>query len=105
LPDYGSTGYSLSRLARLDLIEIADCTLDKWGLSQAERYLGGLGDCFNRLVRNPQMGRPCDQIRKGYRRIEQGKHIVIYRADSDGIFICRVLHNSMLPERQFFEDR
>ena len=96
--------YRLSRMARLDLIEIADYTVDRWGPSQAERYLDGLDDCFNRLVKNPQMGRACDQIRQGYRRIEEGKHVVIYRADNDGIFICRILHNSMLPERQLFKD-
>jgi toxin ParE1/3/4 len=86
------SGYWFSRLARLDLIEIADYTVDRWGLSQAERYLNGLDNCFKRLVQTPLMGRACDQIRPGYRRIEQGKHVVIYRADADRVFICRVLH-------------
>jgi len=98
------SGYWFSRLTRLDLIEIADYTVDRWGPSQAERYLNGLDDCFKRLVQIPQMGRACDQIRQGYRRIEQGKHVVIYRADADGVFICRILHQHMLPERQLFED-
>jgi toxin ParE1/3/4 len=98
------SGYSFSRLARLDLIEIADYTVDRWGLSQAERYLTGLDDCFKRLAKTPQVGRACDQIRDGYRRIEQGKHVVIYRADTDGVFICRILHERMLPGEHFFED-
>jgi toxin ParE1/3/4 len=98
------SGYWFSRLARLDLIEIADYTVDRWGPSQAERYLNGLDDCFKRLVQNPRMGRACDQIRPGYRRIEQGKHVVIYRADADGVFICRVLHQGMQPGRRLFED-
>lgn len=85
------------------MIEIADYTVDRWGPSQAERYINGLEDCFQRLVRSPQMGRPCDQIRRGYRRVEHGKHVVIYRADADGVFISRILHQSMLPERQLFE--
>lgn len=97
-------GYWFSKLARLDLIEIAEYTFDAWGLGQAERYLDGLDDCFERPAQSPQMGRGCDQIRAGYRRIEHGKHVVIYRADADGIFICRILHQSMLPERQMFED-
>jgi toxin ParE1/3/4 len=97
-------GYRFSRLARLDLIEIADYTMDKWGLRQAERYLDDLDDCFTRLVQTPQMGRACDLIRLGYRRVEQGKHVVIYRADADGVFICRILHQSMVPERRFFEE-
>ena len=98
------SGYRLSRLARLDLIDIADYTMDMWGVNQAERYLDGLDDCFKRLVKIPGMGRPCDQIRDGYRRIEQGKHVVIYRADSDGVFICRILHQRMLRNEHLFED-
>lgn len=101
---YRLSNYSFSRLARLDLIEIADYTVDRWGRSQAERSLDGLADCFKLLVRTPRMGRACDQIRHGYRRVEQGKHVVIYRADADGIFICRILHQRMLPETQLFED-
>ncbi len=86
------------------MIEIADYSLDRWGLRQTERYLDGLDDCFRRLVQTPQVGRSFDQIRAGYLRIEHGKHVVIYRADADGVFICRILHQSMLPERQLFED-
>ena len=97
-------GYSFSKQARLDLIEIAEYTLDRWGQGQAERYLDGLDDCFKRLVQTPQMGRSFEQIRSGYLRIEHGKHVVIYRADADGVFICRILHQRMLPERQLFED-
>jgi toxin ParE1/3/4 len=97
------SGYWLSKLARLDMIEIADYTVDRWGPSQAERYINGLEDCFQRLVGSPQMGHPCDRIRRGYRRVEHGKHVVIYRADADGVFISRILHQSMLPERQLFE--
>jgi toxin ParE1/3/4 len=98
------SGYQLSRLARLDLIEIADYTMDMWGVGQAERYLDGLDACFKRLVKTPKMGRACDQIRGGYRRTEQGKHVVIYRASAEGIFISRILYQGMLPERQLFEE-
>jgi toxin ParE1/3/4 len=98
------SGYRFSRLARLDLIEIADYTVDMWGVAQAEGYLDGLDGGFKRLVQNPQMGRACDSIRKGYRRIEQGKHVVIYRTDGEGIFICRILHQGMLSRRHLFED-
>ena len=98
------SAYWFSKQARLDLIEIADYTLDRWGMSQAERYLDGLDDCFKRILQTPGMGRACDQIRQGYRRIEHGKHVVIFRAEADGVFICRILHQRMLPGRQAFED-
>ncbi|MGP8187635.1 MAG: type II toxin-antitoxin system RelE/ParE family toxin [Terracidiphilus sp.] len=96
--------YRLSRSARLDLIEIADYTVDTWGLTQASRYLDGLDGCFRRLARTPGIGRPCDRIRRGYRRMEYEKHVIIYRADVDGIFISRILHQRMMPSRHLIED-
>ena len=96
--------YRLSRLARLDLIEIADYTVDTWGLEQADRYVDGLVGCFERLARTPGIGRPCDRIRPGYRRVEHEMHVVIYRADRDSVFISRILHQRMLPSRHLIED-
>lgn len=89
--------YRLSALARLDLIEIADSTLDTWGEEQALSYHDGLEKCFERLASMPEMGRPCDRIRPGYRRIEYQKHVIFYRIDQEGVFISRILHQRMLP--------
>jgi plasmid stabilization system protein ParE len=38
------------------------------------------------------------------RRIEQGKHVVFYREDPEGILIVRILHQSMLAERHRMDD-
>ncbi len=97
-------GYQLSKLARIDLIKIADYTVDTWGEEQAYRYLDGLEACFHRLVHTPHMGRPCDRVRRGYRRIEHGRHVVFYRVGGDGVFISRVLHEGMLPSGHLIED-
>ena len=97
--------YRFSRLARLDLIEIADYTGETWGLEQAERYMDSLDDCFKQLAQSPGIGRACDRIRIGYRRMEHKSHVVIYRVEKDGIFISRILHQRMLPSRHFFGDR
>jgi toxin ParE1/3/4 len=96
--------YRLSKLARLDLIDIADYTVDTWGVEQALRYLDSLDACFDRLAKTPQIGRRCDRIRAGYRRMEHERHVILYRADGDGIFIGRVLHQGMLPGRHLIED-
>jgi toxin ParE1/3/4 len=97
--------YRFSRLARLDLIEIADYTVETWGLEQAERYMDGLDDCFMQLAQSPGIGRACDRIRNGYRRMEHRSHVVIYRVEKDGIFISRILHQRMLPSKHCIEDR
>jgi toxin ParE1/3/4 len=96
--------YRFSRLARLDLVEIADYTVDTWGLEQANRYMSGLESCFKQLAGTPGIGRKCDRIRAGYRRMEHKMHVVIYRVDKDGIFISRILHQRMLPSRHLIED-
>ena len=96
--------YRFSRLARLDLIEIADYTVDTWGLQQSIRYLDSLEGCFRQLARSPGIGRPCERIQPGYRRMEHQMHVVFYKADRDGILISRILHKSMLPSRQMIED-
>jgi toxin ParE1/3/4 len=86
------------------LIEITDYTVDAWGSTQANRYLDGLDSCFRQLSRTPGIGRPCDRIRGGYRRMEYEKHVIIYRAEGDCIFVSRILHQRMLPSRHLIED-
>jgi len=91
--------YRLSGLAELDLADIADYTTDTWGAKQANLYLDSLAECFIRIARMPSLGRACDSVHAGFRRIEQGKHVIFYRPDERGVFISRILHQSMLPAR------
>lgn len=96
--------FTLSKLARLDLIEIADYTVDTWGVDQAYRYLDSLEAALHQLARTPEIGRACNAVRQGYRRLEHEKHVIFYRVEADGIFISRILHQRMLPSRHFMED-
>ena len=42
---------------------------------------------------NPQIGRACDEIRPGYRKLAAGSHTLYYRVTPDGIIdVVRVLH-------------
>jgi toxin ParE1/3/4 len=94
-----------SKLARLDLIEIADYTLDQWGVDQAMRYLDSLEGCFGLIAANPEIGHKCDRLRKGYRRIEHEKHVIFYRRDDAGILIVRILHQRILPENRAMDEQ
>ena len=98
------SGFHLSRRAETDLIEIARYTLETWGEDQAVRYIDELEACCHRLSENPALGRACDQVRPGLRRIEHGRHVVFYRRDGTGILVSRILHQRMLPERHSLED-
>ena len=93
-----------SRSAQADLLSIGAYTLETWGAAQAERYLDGLEQCAKVLAANPLLGRQCNWIRPGLRRFEKGRHVLFYRREENGIFISRILHQSMLPEQQPFED-
>jgi plasmid stabilization system protein ParE len=53
---------------------------------------------------NPALGRSCDEIRPGLRRMEQGRHVILYRVEPGGILISRILHQRMLPEKQDIDD-
>ena len=96
--------FRLSRLAEADLLDIGAYTLDTWGEDQAIRYIDGLEGCCQRLAENPQLGRPCDHIRPGLRRMEHGRHVVFYRIKAGGILVSRILHQRMLPERQTIDE-
>lgn len=93
-----------SRSAKADLISIAVYTRQTWGVAQAERYLDDLEECSHLLAGNPSLGRPCEWIRPGLRRFERHKHLLFYRQQEDGILVVRILHQSMMPNRQPFGD-
>ena len=94
--------FRLSRLADADLMNIGIYTLQKWGENQTILYLNNLETCCQRLADNPAFGRPCDHIRAGLRRMEQGEHVVFFRRTPAGILVSRVLHKKMLPEKHAF---
>ena len=87
-----------SRQAEADLFDIGLYTFRTWGPEQTERYLRELEDCCQLLADRPGLGRACDEIRSGLRRMEQGKHVVFYREEPGGILVSRILHQRMLPE-------
>jgi toxin ParE1/3/4 len=91
--------FRFSRRAEADLLSIGKYTLRKRGKAQTARYLTDLEVFCQTLSDNPALGRACDEIRPGLRRLEHGKHVIFYRRARAGIFVSRILHQSMLPEK------
>jgi len=85
-------------------MDIGVYTLRTWGPDQALRYLADLEGTCQTLANNPGCGRLCEHIRPGLRRLEQGRHVIFYRKDAQGILISRILHDRMLPVQNFFND-
>ena len=96
--------FRFSRRAEADLLSIGAYTLRTWGEDQTIRYLDDLEACCRMLADNPALGRTCDEVRAGLRRMERGRHVVFYRQDAAGILVSRILHRSMLPEGQNIVD-
>jgi toxin ParE1/3/4 len=96
--------FRFSRRAEADLLSIGAYTLRTWGEDQATRYIDDLQACCEALADNPRLGRACDDVRPGLRRMERGRHVVFYREDAEGLLVSRILHQRMLPERQAIDD-
>jgi len=93
-----------SRSAKADLLHIGAYTLQAWGAAQAGCYLDSLECCAKLLASNPLLGRPCDWVRPGLYRFEKKRHVLFYRLQKNGILVSRILHQSMMPDMQSFED-
>lgn len=93
-------GYRLSPAAQGDLRRIWDYTGERWGDDQAEMYVRVIQRALERLVDNPLIGRPRDEVRRGYRSHAAGSHTLYYRvAGDDSIDVVRNLHKRMDVER------
>jgi toxin ParE1/3/4 len=92
--------YLLSPAAQADLNQIWEYTSYNWGVDQAEKYLRELQRAIERAAANPQIGRACDEIRPGYRKLAAGSHVPFYRLSVEGVIdVVRVLHQRMDVDR------
>jgi toxin ParE1/3/4 len=92
--------YLLAPAAVLDLERIWDYTADRWDIDQADTYLAEIRRAIERAAANPRIGRACDEIRLGYRKLPAGSHLVFYRVRADGVIdVIRVLHQRMDIDR------
>lgn len=90
--------YQLSGKADQDLDGIYDYSLEQFGEKIADEYFLSLRDCLLKLADHPQLGRDCSDLVQGYFRFECGRHSIFYTVNKKGIFVVRVLHQSMNPD-------
>lgn len=82
----------ISPAAEAEIAEIWDYTAGEYGLDAADDYAADLDKVMVRLLEFPLMGTDCAHVRKGYRRIRAGSHMIYYIPNRDGIQIMRVMH-------------
>lgn len=93
------THFRLSPAAVQDLSEIWDYTERLGEVSQAEAYIGEIREAVERIAERPDRGRPCDEIRSGYRRYVVDSHVIFFRPSNAGVDVIRILHQRMDPTR------
>lgn len=90
------TSYVLSPAARDDLEQIWDCTAERWGQDQAERYVLAIRDTCQELAANKRQSRPAGDIRAGYRKAQVGSPILFFRRTDGGpLVVVHILHQRM----------
>jgi len=87
--------YIISKKAVIDLEEIWLYTVDKWSVSQADRYYLLIIDEIGYICKNINSGKPMDNIRKGYRAAKVKSHLILYRVVNGTVEIIRILHERM----------
>ena len=85
----------LSREARADLRNIDDYTYQRWGRSQADKYLEMIEKGCDLLAMHPTLGSVQEGFFPGLRKFPVGKHYIFYRVAGNGIEVIRVLHQAM----------
>lgn len=85
----------LSDPARQDVYDILSYTLRIWGERHLARYKAKLDAAFKAIVQKPRAGKP----RYGMLVHAVEKHLIYYRIREESIYIVRVLHERMDPQR------
>ena len=93
--------YRLSRRAAADVEEIAEYSIERFGIKQARRYRDRLEKCFQILAEKPRLGRSAEQLAPDLQRFEHESHIVFYIPKGYGVLIVRVLHEKMDVPKHF----
>jgi len=89
----------LSPKAKADLSDIWDYTLAEWGIDQAEKYVRELWDAMQGQALDVSTSADISDVRKGYRKVRSGSHVIFFKLTDDGIDVFRILHQRMDFER------
>lgn len=88
--------YRLSNEAKEDLIRIHHYGVDKFGMTQADKYFRQFFEYFEIIVRQPFSFESVDFIKKGYRRCVCGSDSIYYRVRVDTVEMMAIVGNQDL---------
>ena len=91
--------YKLSTECEIDISEIYEYGIERFGLIQAQEYMIGLHDLFETLAEKTNIGRDASEYYPYLKRFVYKSHMIFYLQTESGIFIVRTLSQSMDYER------
>ena len=83
--------YRLSNAAKEDLIRIHHFGVEKFGLTQADKYFDSFFDCFEIIAQKPFSFESVDYIKEGYRRCPCGSDTIYYRIKDNMVEIMAIV--------------
>jgi len=86
--------YVLSHKTEEDIEDIYNYGIYRFGKDQALGYLIALQSYLQILVKNPEVGKQRDEIKKGLYSFPYESHIIFYRIFKNHIRTVRILHGS-----------
>ncbi|SMC82170.1 type II toxin-antitoxin system RelE/ParE family toxin [Primorskyibacter flagellatus] len=98
----------LSGLARFDLEDIRNYTVETWGRDQWLIYYRQLVNAFERITEDPDTGRDRSLFVPGMRSVNCQRHVIFFkRLDAAGgaAVILRIVHQRRnMPALVYYED-
>ena len=83
--------YRLSNAAKEDLIRIHHFGVEKFGISQADKYFDSFFEYFDIIAQRPFAFESTDHIKKGYRRCVCGSDSIYYRINNGIVEIMAII--------------
>lgn len=87
--------YKLSSKAEIDLAELYEFGIYKFGFSHAQQYFFAMNEAFEVLAKNIDLGRDASEFIVDLKRFSFKAHTIFYLQTSGGIFIIWVLSHRM----------
>jgi toxin ParE1/3/4 len=83
--------YRLSNEAKADLIRIHQYGVEKFGMTQADKYFDTFFEYFEIISQRPFSFESVDYLKKGYRRCVCGSDSIYYKINEDIVEIMAIV--------------
>lgn len=84
--------------AQADIAAIWDYGAGEHGAEAANRYIARFDQSMEMALLYPDMGTDYGDVRKGYRKLASGDHLIFYIPHDDGIDVIRLLMCNWTPD-------